>query len=154
MADKIYVVVASGGDYEDYYSNNLAATTDPEAAKEYVVTLLAEQAKHNALIERCNAHIVQFTEQLGPVPVEPCLFLPYEEFRGRMPFTQKMMNERLKINLLNDKICARNHLAQHERNQLIYNERVELMTSLGYSKDDVYFQINNDSYDIEELDVI
>lgn len=146
LSGKIYIIVASGGEYEDEWNRNLFATTDKDKADSKVLELIADKKVYRETIEKLNVLRNSIHEEFGPIPYEQ-IDLP------------QMKNERTKINLLNAQSKRRYNEARAARDVIITAREADLLASLGYASDDPIYQHCNRSesdvnYEVEEVNEI
>jgi len=160
MTDIMYLIVASGGRYDDSWSKNEAVTADKAKAEAKVLELEAEHVKDTEAAEKLRELRDVIDGELGKVECEH--LLPYPRWApglGKEQITQKMRNERTKIELKNKRIAKRNEAFFKARQKIITAREKALLLSLGYPKGHPFFEqrylyIENVDYNIEEVDVL
>jgi hypothetical protein len=162
MSDKIYVVVHSGGSYEDAWSNNVAASTDRVKAEAFMAKEIAEQERHNESLKRIMEVEGEIVRDLGVAKYEHTL--PYPKWKaglGKEDITQEMRNDRLRVDLLNRQISERNNEMASTRFGIIKQRVQEMLRLRGYTEQDKLFidagvgwSVDRGEYNIEEVEVL
>lgn len=126
----IYIVVSSGGEYEDKYSNNEAATFDPVKAEAFRAELEAKQVTYNEVVEKVTASRNVVQELLGPQS-HHCV-----------------RTDAVALQNFKDQLKA--------RFAAIQTAKLELLISLGYDSRDMWdFGYTRDAvFSVEELEFI
>lgn len=129
----IYIVVASGGSYDDAWSNNMFATTDKVVAEAKRAELEAEHVKLGEDLEKFYQFCRALDEELGPVELEARLDWPrWKSGIAQVEITQAMRNERTKIQLKNEQIVRKNAELHQARQAIIRPREEAFLASLGY----------------------
>lgn len=162
MTDKMYVIVASGGRYDDSWTRNEYVTSDKAKAEAAIKDLEAEHAKDLDTVKQLGELREAVNDEIGPAETES--LLPYPRWApglGEDQITQKMRNERKKIELKNERIAKRNEAAWKARHKILEDREKTLLKSLGYPKGHYLYEyqyglhtLDETSYDIEEVEVL
>jgi hypothetical protein len=148
----IYLVVSSGGEYEDRWHHNEAATHDLDKAKSEVKRLEEEQVAYNLLVDQIAEHSGNFYKQ-HPIEYKQTMDVPrWPAGIAQTSITPQTRSERDWIKKQNEEAIQRNRKKNKEREDAL---RAELEVNFpGHTNMFGYIVHSESSFDIEEVPLI
>jgi len=155
----IYVIVASGGQYDDAWQSNIGYCTSMEQAEVLKDRLVCENKRDVELhrkIQKLKGEIFK----LGPIVYEKPIDLPkWKNGLGIDQITDAMKNERSSIMIKNQIIAAHNEEKCTAYNNMVDDKIIEMLVAENVPNDrhQTYLGYNwlgDASYSIEPLGLI
>lgn len=161
----IFIVTASGGDYEDSWKRNVRAFRLKEEAENYVATATAQIVFINSIRQT----VVKFYQDLLSVPVpEQEMPDPYPKGPAR-PTKQSWAKHYVELREWankNDVVIERNNLRTKVHYETCYNEAIKCATSMGATEEhlsimgfsnghfDMFSDMYDATYEYEEIELL
>jgi hypothetical protein len=159
---KVYVVMVSQGEYDDYSQWMLRGFISYEKAEAAIVEEKTKDVRYNSLVKPArDAFRVWFSENPFKTPESLLLGPKMEKGWKSKDVTPEFKTEQNRVRQENEARSGRNHKAQAEWNNRAEAASRQILVDLGATKEElemfvhpVWTASNRDySYDIEELEV-
>lgn len=165
IVTKIYIVVESGGEYEDAWRGNLVAFNNRASAEAYIANSIAEHEKHAAQQKSLYEHFKAWEAKVPPVDYTPYASIKPPRWPSGIKekdITPEMRAERKRILAENIEKDQRYNEAMNARMALWYAEYVTYMERLDLTPlvtTNYYATIGSDhveetDFSIEEIDLL
>jgi len=158
----LYLVIASGGEFDDAWKQNEVGSFDQQKAKDYARDATNDRQKRNEDLDSFDEVSSKWYEEKGPIPYGTRLPIPKwgaGHGVGEKDITPEMRAERSAIQAKNDAMDKEYHAICIKQQAELQQMREEFFVARGYDKDDniivaSYMESHDVRFSIEELEVI
>lgn len=140
----MFVIVVSGGSYDDAWSRAEFVTDDEDKGRAYCEKMNAlSEAVKEATVQYGNwqQQYIQENPRVGPLP---CVLLPVPQWSGYIGITEEMRNERKRIQDLNQAALTASNQPIYDHSRAMYEAQVAYKATLP---EDIQIGMQNSYYD-------